>query len=232
MAENIDINVNSTDSKSSAATAKTVMNDAWAANLDAQTSLQLTHLTYIRQSRINQQQRELATLTTEFGSTDSSVVTLGDSIKVQLALRSALGVTSAIATTTVPTVPANGWVLQGHVRDNTSQPITGLTVCLVDQQKNFLSTYGYAYTDTSGYYIITYTPDPSAPAPDPLSAYLEVLNSSGQAIYIDATAFTLNPGASLFRDLMLASQTPLGNPPPGATGNVIFKAKKTSSGGS
>jgi len=231
MAENIDVNINSTDGKNSAATAKIVMNDAWAANLDAQTSQQLTNLTYIRQSRINQQQRELTTLTAQFGSTDSAVVALSDSIKVQQSLTSVLGVTRAIAATAVPTVPANGWVLQGHIRDNTSQPIAKLTVCLVDEQKNFLSTYGYAYTDANGYYALTYTPDAATPAPAPLSAYLEVLNSSGQAIYIDTTAFTLNPGASVFRDLLLASQTPLGNPPPGASGNAIFKAKKTSSGG-
>jgi hypothetical protein len=225
MAENI--NVNATDTKNSAATAKTVMNDAWAANLDAQTSQQLTSLTYIRQSRINQQQRELTTLTTEFGATDADVVALQSSIKVQQSLTSVLGVTRDIAATATPAVPTNGWILQGHIRDGNSQPIATLTVCLVDQQKNFLRSYGYAYTDANGYYILTYTPDPAAPAPSPLSAYLEVLNSSEQAIYIDSTAFTLNPGASLYRDLMLTSQTPLGSPPPGATGGKTPKPKRT-----
>jgi hypothetical protein len=214
MAENMDINT--TDTKTTpAATAKTLMNEAWAANLDPQTSLQLTSLTYVRQARINQQQRELATLTTEFGTTDSDVVALQASIGVQQSLTSVLGTTRDIAKMALPTVPTNGWVLQGHVRDGSLQPIATLTVCLVDQQKNVLNTYGYAYTDATGYYSLPYTPSASAPAPVPLNAYLEISNSSGQAIYIDSSAFTLNPGARVTRDLMLTSQTPLGTPPGG-----------------
>jgi hypothetical protein len=231
MAENMDINT--TDPKTTPAqAAKTLMNEAWAANLDPQTSLQLTSLTYVRQARINQQQRELATLTTEFGSTDSDVVALQASIGVQQSLTSVLGTTRDIARMALPTVPTNGWVLQGHVRDGSLQPIATLTIYLADEQKNFLSSYGYAYTDATGLYTLPYTPDPSAPAPAPLSTYLAILNSSGQAIYIDPSAFTLNPGARLTRDLMLTSQTPLGSPPPGSTPAPfkVAKPKKTSEG--
>lgn len=229
MADNINMDTNTTDP---AATAKTLMNDAWAANLDPQTAQQLTGLTQIRQARLSQQQRQAATLATEFGADDADVVTLNASIGVQQSFSSVLGVARDIATIAAPTVPTNGWALHGHIRDNKLQPIATLTVCLADEQKNFLSAYGYAYTDDTGYYMITYTPDPSTPAPAPLSAYLEILNSSGQAIYIDSAAFTLNPGTSLLRDLMLTSQTPLGGPPPGTPPVKIPKPKKaTGSGG-
>jgi hypothetical protein len=229
MAENLDIN--SKDGSHSAATAKSLMNDAWASNIDAQTAQQLTGLTQIHQARLNQQQREAAVLTTEFGADDADVTALNASIGVQHSFTSVLAVTRDIATIAAPTVPTNGWVLHGHVRDKKLLPIAKLTVCLADEQKNYLSAYGYAYTDATGYYIITYTPDPSAPAPAPLSAYLEIMNSSGQAIYIDSTAFTLNPGTSLLRDLMLASQTPLGGPPPGAPPAKIPKPKKAAGSG-
>jgi hypothetical protein len=230
MAENLDINAK--DGSNPAATAKSLMNDAWAASIDSQTAQQLTGLTQIRQARLSQQQREAATLATEFGADDADVVALNTSIGVQQSFTSVLAVTRDIATIAAPTVPTNGWVLYGHIRDNKLQPIATLTICLADEQKNFLSAYGYAYTDTTGYYILTYTPDPSAPAPAPLSAYLEILNSSGQAIYIDSAAFSLNPGASLLRDLMLTSQTPLGGPPPGTPPVKIPKPKKAAGGGS
>ena len=216
MADNLDIN--SQDGGNSAATAKSLMNDAWASNIDAQTAQQLTTLTFVRQARVNQQQRELATLTTEFGSTDSDVVALQSSLKVQQSVASVLGVVRDIATKAAPAVPTNGWVLQGHVRDGSLLPVAKSTVSLVDQQKNLLSAYGYAYTDTNGAYTLTYTPATSTPAPAPLSAYLQISNSSGKAIYIDSAAFTLNPGATVTRDLMLTSQTPLGTPPGKAKG--------------
>jgi hypothetical protein len=224
MAENIDIS--STDKTTPAATAKTLMNDAWAANVDTENAQQLTNLAFVRQGRVNQLQREAAALATEFGAADAAVVTLNDSIKVQQSLTSVLGATRDIAATPSVTVPKNGWVLQGHIRDGGLSPIATLSVCLVDEQKNFLSAYGYAYTDDTGYYIITYTPDPAAPTPSPLTAYLEVLNSSSQAIYIDAASFTLNPGTNLTRDLMLASQTPLGTPP-GTTPTKTPKPKRS-----
>ena len=229
MADNLDINAK--DGSNPAATAKSLMNDAWASNIDSQTAQQLTGLTQIRQARLSQQQREVATLTTQYGADDADVVTLNTSIGVQQSFASVLGATRDIATIVAPTVPANGWVLHGHVRDNKLQPIATLNVCLADEQKNFLSAYGYAYTDATGYYIITYTPDPSAPAPAPLSAYLEILNSSGQAIYIDSAAFTLTSGTSLLRDLLLTSQTPLGGPPPGTPPVKVPKPKKPAGSG-
>jgi hypothetical protein len=228
MAETLDIN--SKDSSGNAATAKSLMNDAWASNNDALTAQQLTGLTLIRQSRLNQQQREAAALTAEYGAADSEVVALNDSITTQQSLASVLGATRDIATTTTPTVPANGWVLHGRVRDKNLQPIATLTVCLVDEQKSFLSAYGYAYTDATGYFTLSNTPDASSPAPTPLTAYLEILNEAGQPIYIDSTAFTIDAGASLYRDVVLSSQTPLGNPPPGATPIKVAKPKKTSGG--
>jgi len=228
MAETLDINPQY--GSNPAATAKSLMNDAWATNINAQTAQQLGSLTLIRQARVNQQQREVTALTAEYGATDSGVVALNASISDQQSVASVLGAARDIATTTAPTVPANGWVLHGRVRDKTLQPIATLTVCLVDEQKSFLSAYGYAYTDATGYFTLSNTPDASAPAPSPLSAYLEILNQAGQPLYIDTTAFTINAGASLYRDIVLTTQTPLGNPPPGATPVKVAKPKKTSGG--
>jgi hypothetical protein len=227
MAENLDINTK--DSSNNTATAKSLMNDAWASNSDAQTAQQLGGLTLVRQARINQQQREATALTAEYGATDADVVALKTSIGAQQAVASVLGATRDIANTTAPTVPANGWVLHGRVRDKNLQPIATLSICLVDEQKSWLG--GYAYTDATGYFTLSNTPAASAPAPSPLSAYLEILNQSGQPLYIDSTAFTLNADASLYRDIVLASQTPLGSPPPGAPPVKTTKTKRAASSG-
>jgi hypothetical protein len=229
MADNLDINP--TDSNDPTAAAKSLITSATASNIDSQTAQQLTNLTLIRQARINQQQREATALTAEYGATDPDVVALNTSISTQKSLTAVLGATRDIAVTTAPTVPTNGWVLHGRVRDNNLQPIATLSVCLVDEQKSWLSAYGYAYTDATGYFTLINTPAASSPAPSPLSAYLEVLNQSGQPLYIDSTAFTLNPGASLYRDIVLTSQTPLGSPPPGATPVKIPKPKKSAGSG-
>lgn len=215
MAETLDINAKAgTDH---AATAKSLMNDAWASQLDPLTAQQLSRLTLVRQARINQQQREAAALTARYGATDSGVVALNAAIGGQQSVAALLSVTRDLATTTAPAVPAHGWVLNGRVRDHQLQPIATLSVCLVDEQKSWLRAYGYAYTDATGYFTLSNTLAESAPAPSPLSAYLEILNSAGQPIYLDSAAFTLGAGASLYRDIVLARQTPLGNPPPGAS---------------
>jgi hypothetical protein len=198
---------------------KSLLQNGWASTVDTQTSQQLTGIGLVRQARVNQQQREVAALAAQNGATDPGVVALQASIASQQSLVTVLGVTRDIATTQAPAVPANGWVLQGRVRSKTLAAVAKLSVCLVDETKSWLSAYGYSYTDSTGYFSIPFDPAASGanPPATPLSAYLEVLNKSGKALYIDEAPFTIATGASVYRDVVLSSLTPLGNPPPGAT---------------
>lgn len=195
-----------------------ILQQVQAANLDSQTATQFSGLTLIRQARISQLQRQAASLTVLHGATDSRVVALQASIQSQQSLASKLGTVRDQATTPAPVIPPNGWVLHGRVRDQNLQPVAQLTVLLLNEQKKWLRSYGYAFTDATGYYLLTYAPADSGEydSAASLSAFLEVLNQKRQPLYIDSSAFTLNAGVALYRDIALPSLTPLGNPPPGA----------------
>lgn len=209
---------NATKNAATKTASQQILQQVQAANIDSQTAAQFSGLTLIRQARIGQLQRQAASITALRGASDPGVVALQASIQSQQSLASQLGAVRDQAMTPVPPVPANGWVLHGRVRDQNLQPVAQLTVLLLNDQKKWLRSYGYAFTDTTGYFILSYAPADSGKgdAAASLSAYLEVLNQNRQPLYIDSSAFTLSTGATLYRDIVLTSVTPLGNPPPGA----------------
>ena len=51
----------------------------------------------------------------------------------------------------------NGWALHGRVFNTQLQPISGLTVFLVDASKTYQQAYGFAYTDDTGYFLLNYS---------------------------------------------------------------------------
>jgi hypothetical protein len=200
-------------------TALQLLQQGWVANIDAQTEQQLKGLGQIRQARINQLQRQATALSAQKGATDPEVVSLQKSIQTQLALVSVLGVVGYQASTPAPTAPANGWILYGFVRDQNLQPAPKLTVYLVNEAKEWLRNYGYAFTDATGYFILSYAPDASIDkerAPTSESVYLEVSSQARQPLYIDSSAFTLAVGAAQYREVVLSGQGVLGSPPAGS----------------
>jgi hypothetical protein len=195
-----------------------ILQQVQVANIDSQTATQFSGLTLTHQARISQLQRQAASLTALHGATDSRVVALQASIQSQQSLVSKLGMVRDQATTPAPVIPPNGWVLHGRVRDQNLQPVAELTVLLLNEQKEWLRNNGYAFTDATGYYLLTHAPADSGEydSAASLSAFLEVLNQKRQPLYIDSSAFTLSTGVALYRDIVLPSLTPLGNPPAGA----------------
>ena len=59
-------------------------------------------------------------------------------------------------------------------------------------------------------------------AAGPLTAYLEVSNPACKLVYVDATPMSINVGATIYRDIVLSAEVPLGTPPcePGAPASV------------
>ncbi len=205
-----------TDTSDAAATASSILQEGWADDADALATQTLTGLAQVRQARINQQQRQLASLTAQYGPTDPGVTALTASIVAQNSFAAVLGATRDIATTATPIAPAAGWILQGCVRDDTLSPIPRFTVRLIDGTKSWISAYGYAYTDASGNFSLS-SASGQTPATTPLTAYLEVLNEDARPVFMDSATFTIALGGTLYRDIILASQTPLGGSPGGAT---------------
>jgi len=232
-----------TSQTSTTPTASQLVQGSWAASVDAQTAQQFTALTAVRQARTNQLQRQVASLTTAYGASDPRTVAVQSSLTTQQTFATRLGIASTTTSTTAPTIPANGWVVYGRVRNADSSPAPQLTVFLADESRAWLQKYAFAFTDQTGYFTLTYAPpaDPTTPVhkktrraadketdkdgdkqsegtPEPVSVYLEVSNAGCKLMYIDTTPMSISVGASIYRDILLSAEVPLGTPPcePGA----------------
>jgi len=199
------LNNQATAGSASNTAAQQLFQQACTDNIDAQAAQQLTGLAQIRQARINQLQRQVAPLIAQKGAADAQVVSLQQSIQSQQSLVSALAVVRAKASTPAPTVPANGWVIYGYVRNQNLQPAARLTVTLTNQQKVWQHQYGYAFTDANGYFSLDYASPAAAPSPTPALTAVQpaattpaptVGTTTGPAIAQPAATFATAPVAT------------------------------------
>ena len=76
--------------------------------------------------------------------------------------------------------------------------------------------YGFAYTDSTGYFLITYAPNTKEAthghaAP---SMFLEVANQNAEPVYLSSTAFVPVLGQATYQTITLTAGEPiLGDPP-------------------
>ena len=211
-----------------------LLQSTWAGTVDSQTAQQYTGLAQIRRARVNQLQRQIAVLTNIYGADDAGVLALQASLRDQQAFAAKLSVVSDAASSAAPTAPANGWVLYGRVRHADLTPAPRLTVFLADPNRAWLKKYGYAFTDDTGFFTLTYAPAApvgkkarSADAADSavqipaLTVYVEVSNADCKLVYLDDTLQSIATGTVVYRDILLPAGA-LGNPPcePGASASV------------
>jgi len=85
----------------------------------------------------------------------------------------------------------------------------------VDDTKTFQKEYGFAYTDSTGYFLINFAGSaPGGPTSAP-QLYVEIVNASGKPIYISTEIFAPAAGSTTYQNITLpASEKPIGNPPP------------------
>lgn len=114
------------------------------------------------------------------------------------------------AATKGPVVVKDGWALHGHVYDAQLRPLAKLTVLFVDEQKNYVSQYGFSFTDMMGYFLLNYAP--ATGMSQSATLYLEISNAT-QPIYLDPAVFTPILGETQYRDITLTNESPLGTPP-------------------
>lgn len=233
-------NPTATNADNSTPTSNQILQESWAASIDSQTAQQFTGLSQIRQARANQLQREVTSLTKTYGPTDPGVIAVQTSLQFQQTFGSRLGVVSTVTSITPPAVPTDGWVVYGRVRNADLTAAAQLTVFLADESRTYLKQYAYAFTDKTGYFILSYAPTTAGKKPrrtetkdqtketEPLSAYLEVSNSTGQLMYVDTEPMSIAVGAVVYRDILLSADVPLGNPPsePGAPSATPPSKKK------
>lgn len=183
-------------------------------NADAAASTATSTLKLVHQARVSQLTRTAAALKAQYGASDPRAVKAQAAVTAANATVARLAVASQQASTPAPTVAATGWALQGRVYDANLQPAVQLTVFLVDSTKTYQQQYGFAYTDSTGYFLINYAP-PAGQAAQTSPLYIEIANTKGEPVYLAATAFQPAAGSTTYQNISLAAgQKPLGDPPP------------------
>jgi hypothetical protein len=179
----------------------------------------LQNITLVHQARLSQQKRALNLAVTQYGATSA------EARSAQLVATSTerttarLHLTTQQATTTPPTVAANGWALHGRVLDGDLKPLADYAVFLVDHQKNYVSEYGFAYTDSTGYFLMNYAgtatgSSASKQAAGKADVFLEITNPKAEPVYLSTTAFQPVTGTATYQNITLQQGAPaIGNPP-------------------
>lgn len=139
-----------------AATALAPVAQAVASDADSHTSAAVTTLGLVQQARLSSQNRAVNAAISAYGKDSSQAASAAQAVTVTRAASARLTVLQAQVATPAPTVAPAGWALHGHVYDSALSPQESYTVFLVDAQKNYLSQYGFSYTDSTGYYLINY----------------------------------------------------------------------------
>lgn len=188
---------------------------------DAGGSQSLHNLTLVHSARLSQLKRTAASLKQQYGASDPSVQAAEAAVKtagVRVARLSALHLQ---ASTPAPQVSANGWTLQGRVFSSTLQPVQHLTIFLVDANKTFQRELGFAYTDSTGYFLINFSGGAEGQTIPP-QLFIEIANASGKPVYLGTDVFSPAPGSLTYRNItLLPGEHPIGNPPANVRAGAI-----------
>lgn len=191
-------------------------------------------LMWVHQARAAQLSRTAATLKAQYGPNDPGVKSAEAAVAAANADAARVGVVHQQVTTPEPQVASSGWALHGRVFDPDLKPVSGFTVFLVDAAKAYQQTYGFAYTDDTGYFLLNYAG--SSPASRGRSAtatqaqpelFVEITDSKAKPVYLSPTAFQPVLGSATYQNIALpAGDQAIGAPPPQIRKVALPKPKK------
>lgn len=110
--------------------------------------------TSVQTARVSALKRAATAAAATYGASSTEATAANQAVTTAQAKTSQLQILNQKTSTPQPTVPSTGWALHGRVYDANLNPKEQYTVFLVDEQKNYLSDYGFAYTDSTGYFLI------------------------------------------------------------------------------
>lgn len=202
------------------------LKDAFA-NADKTAAERVRHLQWVHQARTSRLSRTAAELKAVHGADDPAVKRAEAETAAARSAAARLSAAHQQLATPDPEVAPGGWALHGRVyivdkKSEERKPVRSFTVFLVDAAKTYQETYGFAYTDDSGYFLLNY-PGPGdaasgEPSKDTAAAelFVEVADLKGRPVYVDTTRpFTPVPGAAVYQVIELTGTEPLGQPPAG-----------------
>ncbi len=207
------------------------------ASSDTQSAQRLQMLSLVHRARLSQLTRNVAVVTRRYGAKSPQTTAAQAAVANSNAVVVRIEVVSRQLNTPLPDVPAGGWVLHGHVYDELAATVAGQTVFLVDVHGEFRHEYGFAYTDDTGYFMLTADgpaagadtgSKPSTPPAAP-ELYLEVTNEKRQPVYLSSTAFNPTVGTATYVAVHLATgRKPIGDPPSAIRGTALPTATPSS----
>ena len=192
-------------------------------------------LQQVHQARLSLLTRTAATLQAQYGADDPRVKAAQTAVTATTAIVGRIAMVSQQLGTTVPQVSPNGWALYGSVIDDQRKPLTRYTVFLVDETKTYLEAYGFAYTDATGAFLLSYSgttegihavAQGKASSHAAPSLFIEVANAKALPVYLSTTAFQPTVGAATYQQIIIPSGSqPIGDPPE-AIRDVALPSKK------
>jgi hypothetical protein len=207
---------------------------------DGQAATSVSTLGLIQQARLTNQNRAVTLAEAQFGKDSKQATTARQAVTTTKAASARINVLSQQVSTTSPAVTASGWALQGRIYSSELAPLAGYTVFLVDAQKNYQNEYGFAYTDDTGYFLISYdvgtatgqpsggdtsvgatggetTAQPAAAATAPPAAtqlFLQVADANANPVLLSEKAFVPVAGQATYQAVTLpAGAKKIGDPP-------------------
>jgi hypothetical protein len=192
---------------------------------DSIASQRIQTLGLVRQARLAQLTRTAASVSTNFGATSAQATAAQAAITSSKTAIARLATVKDQVSTAAPKVAANGWALYGHVYNAQLQPVTAYTVFLVNAQNTYQQTFGFAYTDDTGYFLISYAPakkrrEDQAEKRDETQdetfpqLFLEIVNTKAQPVYLSTAPFQPTLGSATYQNVTLpAGEAPIGDPP-------------------
>ena len=116
----------------------------------------------IYNARLAQQTRAAASITARFGAGSPQAAAAEAKVTASKATVARVTILNQQVSAATPQVSATGWALYGHVYNAQLQPVSAYTVFLVDAKNAYQSVYGFTYTDSTGYFLISFAGEPAS----------------------------------------------------------------------
>lgn len=208
---------------------------------DVQAATSVSTLGLIQQARLSNRNRAVTLAEAQFGKNSTQATAASQAVTATKAASARINVLSQQVSTAQPSVAATGWALHGRVYSSALAPLAGYAVFLVDAQKSYQSNYGFAYTDETGYFLISYnggtvagqqpaggdapvsgTSGEAAPQPVPAATaasvttqlFLQVADANANPVLLSEKAFVPVVGQATYQAVTLpAGAKKIGDPP-------------------
>jgi len=196
-------------------------------------------LIWIHQARAAQLARNAANLKAQYGADDAGVKSSEAAAAAATATAARVAVVHQQVATADPQVAKNGWALHGRVYQVTANqptPVSGFTVFLADASGTYQQSYGFAFTDDTGYFLLNY-PGPDAAASRHTSAaatqgaeaselFIKVADREAKREYLIDASFQPVIGSATYQNIYLPTGQSTGQPPPEIRQVAMPKPKK------